>query len=78
MKLKDEIEGSVEKCGLRRLIEDARDRAKTHSREIFRQRTQSANIRRAEDDPEGYEDWIHTRLAQLEAGRRNVNTAFST
>ncbi|KAF9536404.1 hypothetical protein EC957_011093, partial [Mortierella hygrophila] len=70
VQLKTEIEESVQKCGIRFLVEDARDQVKTLSKEVFRQRTQTANARRAEDDPDGYDNWLRTRLDQLEAGRR--------
>ncbi|KAF9277179.1 hypothetical protein BGZ88_001313 [Linnemannia elongata] len=70
VQLMNEIEGSVQKCGVRLLIEDARDLVKILSKEAFRQRTQTANTRKADDDPEGYDNWLRTRLDQLEAGRR--------
>ncbi|KAH7053811.1 hypothetical protein BKA57DRAFT_502258 [Linnemannia elongata] len=70
LQLMNEIEGSVQKCGVRLLIEDARDQVKILSKEAFRQRTQTANTRKADDDPEGYDNWLRTRLDQLEAGRR--------
>ncbi|OAQ31765.1 hypothetical protein K457DRAFT_124027 [Linnemannia elongata AG-77] len=72
VQLMNEIEGSVQKCGVRLLIEDARDLVKILSKEAFRQRTQTANIRKADDDPEGYDHWLRTRLDQLEAGRREI------
>ncbi|KAF9133347.1 hypothetical protein BG015_003567 [Linnemannia schmuckeri] len=70
VQLKNDIEDSVRKCGIRSLMEKTRDQLKSLSKELFRQRTQSANVRKAEDDPEGYEAWLRSRLAQLEAGRR--------
>ncbi|KAF9322319.1 hypothetical protein BGZ91_004370 [Linnemannia elongata] len=62
VQLMNEIEGSVQKY--------ARDLVKILSKEAFRQRTQTANTRKADDDPEGYNNWLRTRLDQLEAGRR--------
>ncbi|KAF9536643.1 hypothetical protein EC957_010251, partial [Mortierella hygrophila] len=70
VRLKNEFEGSVQKCGIRLLIQDAQGQVKTNPKEVFRYRTQTANIRRAEDDPEDYSNWPRTRLDQLEAGMR--------